>query len=158
MNWKRAGAIVFAVALYWMLVYYRFHNTDYTPISFFAGGAILFLIGLHVLLVSKSVKFREIKWTYITLVIVYSISLTLILIAMWKHGLIKEIDVVSEWVARTFGIYFLYFGMAVIYPIFALMVAGTYKLLKKEHVFFWGMIILAWFVSMTKLLIHYVLK
>ena len=157
-NWRKAGLIVFAVALYWIFVYYRFHDLDYTPISFFIGGGILSLTGLHALFISKSVKFKEIKWAYIVLVIAQTICTALILAAMWKHGLTKDIDVVSEWTARTFGIYFLYFGMIAIYPIYALMLAGTYKLLKKEHIFFWGMILLAWTVGGTKLLIHYVIR
>ncbi len=163
MNLKKAIIIVVAVLLYGAFVYYRFHYYDFTPISGIIAGGILFFIGLYAVFIEKSVSFRSIKTVCIIFLVFYIVSHILVIIGMQKHGLIKGVDITLTWVKNNLdflnaGNLIVYTAIFLIYFIFPFIVAGTYRLLGKEHVFLWMMIFSAWIASNIKLFVNYVLQ
>ncbi len=153
----KAIIIILVVLIYWTIVYYRFHYKPYTPISLIAGGFILGVIGLYGLF-NGNVTFFDISLIYYIIIGFYVISHILIYLGAMKHGLIPGVDITLNWIKQRFGMWAVYLGCLIIYPLIFFVIAGTYLLLGKEQVYFWGLIIIAWTISNIKLLVRYVLR
>src|SRR3989344_3997005 len=144
--------IVLTVLIYWIFVYYPYHYSNYTAISFIVGGGILFFIGIYSLFFEKSFGFKEIKALYLTVLAFSIVSEILILIAFIKHGFVEEIDITWFWVYQNLGFPIAIFAILMSFISYLFILAGTYRILGKEHVYLWGMILIAWFVSNVRLL------
>lgn len=155
MEYLKILIIVAVILIYWAFIYYRFHRSDYTPISMLAGGLVLAAFGVYGL-VNGKVFLSDISLVYFVLLIFLTGSCVLVGSGSRKRGLSKQIDVTmtfwkkkANWIPRFF--------MVFTYPLFLFMMLGTRFLLGPEHVFAWGMIFLAWTVSGIKL-IRYIMK
>ncbi len=151
-------AIVLAIVIYWKFVYYPYHYSSYTPISFVVAGAVLFFAGIYGLFIKKDVKFKDLKYLYYVILFFAVVSEVFILLAVLKHGLLPGIDITWAWIAVNLGNIPLILIILLSFPVYLIMLAGTYKLIGKEHVFIWGMICLAWIVSNYRLFVTYVIK
>lgn len=148
--------IVLAVMLYWVLIYYPFHYSKWTPISAVAGGTILLVLGAYSMFIKKEVKFRDVMPVYIVFLILMFISDIFLLIAATNNGLIPEVDITLSWIKGNFGLFTAIIADLLGYPVFIVLMAGTYKLLDKEHLYLWIMVFLAWSVSTIRLFINFV--
>lgn len=156
--WLKPLLIVAVVVLYWLFVYYPNHYSSYTPISFVVGGALLFFIGIYGFFIKKDVKFKDLKYMYYVVLFFAVVSELFILIAVQKHGLVPGIDITWAWIAANLGVFAVVVAVILSFPVYLVFLAGTYKLIGKEHVYLWGMVCLAWIVSNTKLFIRFILK
>lgn len=152
----KPALIVLAVILYWVLIYYPFHYSAYTPISAVAAGTILLILGIYSLFIKKDVKFRHIKPVYLIFLVLMIISDIGLLIASLKHGLTPEVDITISFVYRNFGLFTAIVTNMLGYLAAIVAMAGTYKLLDREHLYLWIMVFLAWSVSTVKLFVGFV--
>jgi len=152
MNSAKITLIIAGVILYWKFVYYKYHRKNFTPISLCIGGGILFLYGLYLFSIKKSVIFQDVATLYFILVAFIAISFVLTIIGISKHGLNKNIDITLTWAKKMFPFIPYYFYYVFIdLPVFFFMLVATYGTLGQEHVFFWSLVLLAWVASGIKL-------
>jgi hypothetical protein len=109
------------------------------------------LAGAYAVIIDETVEFEHIKLVYAASVLFLLGSYALILLAVRKRPLNPEIDITLSWIDRTFGRPHVYISVILSFPAFALIVAGTRKILGPEHLWFWVMIFSAWFVSGVRL-------
>lgn len=151
LNLVKSLIIIIVVLLYWKFVYYRYHRKLITPLSFvFVGGAIG-LYGVYCWLIDKTVYYQNVKFLYFISVVFGIVSFSLVLVAMSKHKLKKDIDITLTWTDRILGRPFVYFMILIAFPAFFMIMLGTYVLLGKEHIILWIMIFLAWIASDIRL-------
>jgi hypothetical protein len=149
MEYIKALIIIAAFLIYWVLIYYRFHYHDFTPISLIIGVATLAIFGGFEFF-KGHVAFADVNVVYFIGAAFLTASYILVGIGAKKHGLRKEIDITltflhkrGKWFPRVFA--------PLGYLAFFFMMAGTYRLLGPEHIFAWGMIFIAWAVSGIRL-------
>lgn len=147
----RALVIIAAFLIYWALIYYRFHNHDYTPLSLVSAGAFLFFVGMHEFFIGK-VTFFDIRWVYLVGVLFLVAAFSIVGIGAKKHGLKKQVDITLTFFNKVGGKGLMYFCLVIAFPAFFFIMAGSYYFLGQEHVFAWGMIFLAWIASSARLI------
>jgi len=152
----KPAIIVLAVLLYWVLIYYPFHYSAFTPVSAIAAGTILLVLGIYSLFIKGDVKFKHIKPVYFIFLALMIISDIGLLIASLKHGLTPEVDITISFIYRNFGLFTAIIANMLGYLAAIVAMAATYKLLDREHFYLWIMIFLAWTVSTVKLFVGFV--
>lgn len=157
-SWVKPLLMFVVVVLYWIFVYYPYHYSAYTPISFVVAGTVLFFLGIYGIFIKKDVKFKDLKYLYYVILGFAVVSEIFILLAVHKHGLLSGIDITWAWIAERLGSAVAVLAAVLSFPVYYVMLAGTYKLLGKEHVYIWGLVCLAWTVSNIRLLIKFVIN
>ena len=114
------------------------------------------LVGIYAFFKEKSVSFKEIKAIFIIVTLYEIATLVFILIAFLKHGLSHEIDLNFYWGVTTFGWYYA-IGQILSFIANFFVIIGTRRLLGKEHIYFWIMILIAWSLSGIRLFYNYIL-
>lgn len=149
--------IILVFILYWIFIYYRFHYSDFTPISLIVIGIFLAIFGGFKFFKDGNVNFIDIKIIYFIGVLFLAISYILILCSVKKHGLKKKVDITMTFLNKIGGKKLAVFMAILGFPSFFFMMAATYILIGPEHIYAWGMIFLAWSVSGIRLF-KYTLK
>ena len=142
--------IILVFLFYWTFVYYRFHYSDFTPISVIVAGILLLVIGVRQFTIGN-ITLAEIKTVYLIGTLFLTLSYLLIAFAIKKHGLNKKVDITFVFLNKIGGKWLVYFFAALGFPSFLFIMAGTYYVIGQEHVYAWGMIFLAWAFSGIKL-------
>lgn len=151
LNILKSLIIILFIILYWKFVYYPLHKKDYTPISFFVVGGILFFVGIYAFFFKKIINFENIKILYSILFIFLVVSFSMVVVGIKKHKLSSDVDITLTWAKRTFPFLPFWFWMIIAFPaLFFVMVASNY-LLGREHIVPWSMIFLAWVASNLRL-------
>ncbi len=158
MDWIKGTVVIIIILLYWRFIYYKYHEKNFTPLSFVLYGGFAGIIGFYSLFILKTVKFSDYNWLFYILAGFAAISFSLVLIGWKKHSLISGVDITLHWIDKVLGRPFVYIAMLVTFPVFFFALAGSYTLLGKEHIFLWGMVILAWIKSNIRLFRHYILR
>ena len=154
----KSAVIILAVLLYWKFVYYKYHKKDFTPISFFVVGGCLVVYGFYAWYFEKIVSFENIKIIASIFLVFAAFSLSLVFFAIRRHGFIKEVDINLTWIKKHFGIVFAYLCIFLAFPVYVFIMLGTYRILGKECIIFWALIILAWAFSNIRLIKKGMLK
>jgi len=157
--WKayKIFLIVFAVLLYWVLIYYPYHDTDVAPLTLIFGGAVLFLIGIYAFFFEKSVKFNDVKIAFIFLFIIGIVDIAFMVISMMHHGVLDSIDKTIFLVYKYTGIYGVITMYLLSYPSYFFMLIGSHRALGKEYIYLWIMILLALIHSGSIVLFNYII-
>jgi len=158
MNLVLILTIIVAVLVYWRFVYYKYHEKDFTPISFLVVGVPLLFYGIYAFFFEKSVVLNDIKLIFIVGIIFLIIAFILDFIGIKKHGLKRKLDITLDWYNKIFGKKSICVLIILSFPGFLFLMAGTFRIFGQEHLFFWGLIFLAWVFSDIRLLKNYVIK
>ena len=140
-------AIILVVILYWKFVYYKYHKRDITPILFFVLGGALAIYGFYSWFFEKSVAFNDIAVLAYVFLAFAAISLSIVIIALRKHGFVKDVDITLTWIKKHFGKTIAYLCMPFALVIYVFIMFATYRILGKEYIIFWIMILGAWIKS-----------
>ena len=150
-NLIKSIIILLVVLLYWKFIYYKYHEEDYTPFSFFSFGAILFFIGLYEF-IRSNVIYSNITLIYGACLIFLVISFSLVIYGIKKRGLNKKVDITLTWTKKVFPFVPFWFWMIIAFPALFFIMLATYYLLGPEHIIFWAMVFLAWIASNVRLI------
>lgn len=146
----KALIIILAFVLYGVFVYYRFHYSDYTPISIIIVGTLLVALGMYEFFLGY-ITALDIKSIYLVGVFFLVVSYSFVALATKKYGLEKKVDITLTFLNKIGGKWLVYFCLVLAFPAFFFIMMGTHTLLGPEHVYAWGMIFLAWAVSNVRL-------
>ena len=147
--------ISFGIICYIFLIYFPFHRKKFTIFAFFLFGIIVAIFGIYSLFSGKN-SFSNIKllsilfWGYLL------ITFSLEAIACSKHKL-KEVDLTLGYFSKKWGLWSVFLLIA-ISPLAYLVIAGTYYLFGKEHIYLWLPVFFFWSISIIRLFIYKILR
>lgn len=150
----KALVIISLVFIFWIFFYYRFHRTIYVPISLILGSGVLMFIGIYAFFIEKNVKFRNVKTTYIIMVILLLTAQILIFWGVFTQGLNQNVDITLTLMNKLLGMPVVYGFLAFCYIGIFFIIVGTRKIMGREYIYFWTLIILAYTISNIRLLIY----
>ena len=158
MNPLKIALIILGVLLYWKFIYYKYHTKPITPFLYFSVGGLLTLYGIWLFFIQKTITTIQIIPIYATTLIFLIVSFYLVVVAVKKHKLKKEIDITLTWAKKNFNFLPYEFWMIISAPAIFFIMISTYYLLGEEHITLWAMILLAWIFSNYKLTKNYLSK
>jgi len=150
-------AILVLVVLYWIFVYYPYHYFIYTPISGLVVAGACVVYGFYCFFIEKSVRFDDVRIVSYLISAMSVIMLIFVNLAITKHGLSNNVDIMLTFFRDYLGMSFAYVGMVIAWPCLLFVGIATYRIIGKEHIYLWVMLFLAWLASNVKLLINFVL-
>ena len=148
--------VLFLLFLNTLTLYYKYHYTLYPLILIDTLGIFFLFYGIYAS-IKKQVKFKDIKWIFLILVIFLILDKIFVFTAASKHGLSPGVDIILTFGTEIFGKIFLYFQAIVPFIVILFILMGTYKLMGKYHVYPWVLILFMWALSGMKLFFRYII-
>ncbi|MFH1420969.1 MAG: hypothetical protein ABIG30_03310 [Candidatus Aenigmatarchaeota archaeon] len=155
--------IIIAMLFYYKFIYYRYHESDVTPVTILILGIAAFFIGLFYFLVSPVsdiVLFRNIVPIHLAIVVYLFVSYYLVYRGYKKNRkhMNKHIDIMLTF-AKRIGMWKIIPALLVAsFPAAFFIVYGSFIVLGYNNLLIWMMILVAWLLSNLRLMEYDVAK